>query len=145
MQFVLGYIVIRTSWGLTAMQFLADCVTTVLGYTYAGSEFVFGWLTDGSLFGRPFQLVDEEDGYFLGPPFFFNVLPTVIFLSCPSDITSVSFLGVFASLVRSSFCLVLSVEDAKGNAARLTPLFRVRIRCGHSSGYIGIRVLVGRW
>lgn len=80
-QFVLGYVVIRTSWGLTAMQFLADCITTLLGYTTAGSGFVFNWLTDGSLFGRPFQLVNEEEGYFLGPPFFFNVLPTVIFFS----------------------------------------------------------------
>jgi hypothetical protein len=81
MQFVLGYVVIRTSWGLTAMEFIAEIITKLLGYTTAGSGFVFNWLTDGSLFGRPFKLVNEEEGYFLGPPFFFNVLPTVIFFS----------------------------------------------------------------
>ena len=86
MQFIFGFIVIQTSWGLTAMEFLADIFTTLLGYTIAGSSFVFAWLTDGSLFGRPFQLAPDEEGndmgvYFLGPPFFFNVLPTVIFFS----------------------------------------------------------------
>ncbi len=85
-QFIFGYVVIRTSWGLAAMQFLSDTFTTLLGYTVAGSSFVFAWLTDGSLFGRPFQLAPDADGndmgvYFLGPPFFFNVLPTVIFFS----------------------------------------------------------------
>jgi pyrimidine nucleoside transport protein len=80
MQFILGYCVIRTYWGLTTIQFMADIITKLLGYTTAGSGFVFNWLTDGSLFGRPFQLV-SGDAYFLGPPFFFNVLPTVIFFS----------------------------------------------------------------
>jgi hypothetical protein len=106
MQFVLGYIVIRTSWGLTAMQFLADCITTLLGYTTAGSSFVFSWLTDGSLFGRPFQLVEEDNGYFLGPPFFFNVLPTVIFFSALMSVGY--YIRVLPWCVRKfEFCLSL--------------------------------------
>ena len=85
-QFIFGFIVIRTSWGLAAMEFLSDIFTTLLGYTTAGSGFVFSWLTDGSLYGRPFQLAPDATGadmgsYFLGPPFFFSVLPTVIFFS----------------------------------------------------------------
>lgn len=79
-QFIFGYAVIRTSWGLTAMEFAADTFTTLLSYTAKGSGFVFAWLIDGSLFGRPFQLLDG-DAYFLGPPLFFNVLPTVVFFS----------------------------------------------------------------
>jgi hypothetical protein len=126
MQFVLGYIVIRTSWGLTAMQFLADCITTLLSYTLAGSSFVFGWLTDGSLFGRPFQLVNEEDGYFLGPPFFFSVLPTVIFFSALMSVGY--YIRVLPWCVRkggtfSFLSCVLSLEYANGNAARLTLAF----------------------
>jgi len=35
MQFVFGYIVIRTSWGLAAMEFLPEMFTTMLGYTLA--------------------------------------------------------------------------------------------------------------
>lgn len=79
-QFIFGYIVIRTSWGLAAMQFLGSIFVTVLGYTNAGSSFVFGFLTDASLWGTPFQLVNG-DSYTLGPPFFFSVLPTIIFVS----------------------------------------------------------------
>jgi len=79
-QFIFGYIVIRTSWGLAAMQFLGDVFVTLLNYTLAGSSFVFSWLTDGSLWGTPFQLVNGGS-YTLGPPFFFSVLPTVIFFS----------------------------------------------------------------
>lgn len=79
-QFIFGYVVIRTSWGFGAIEFLADVFTTLLGYTVAGSSFVFDWLTDGSLFGTPFQLVNG-DAFTLGPPFFFNVLPSVIFFS----------------------------------------------------------------
>jgi hypothetical protein len=79
-QFIFGYVVIRTSWGFDAIEFLADVFTKLLGYTVAGSSFVFAWLTDGSLFGTPFQLVNG-DAFTLGPPFFFNVLPSVIFFS----------------------------------------------------------------
>jgi hypothetical protein len=79
-QFIFGYVVIRTSWGFDAIEFLAEIFTKLLGYTVAGSSFVFAWLTDGSLFGTPFQLVNG-DAYTLGPPFFFNVLPSVIFFS----------------------------------------------------------------
>jgi hypothetical protein len=131
-QFIFGYVVIRTSWGFDAIevrncvfvssleplvmvvlvfelmlqskmresvkvnsahvvafvvvvvfvyqQFLADVFTKLLGYTVAGSSFVFDWLTNGSLFGTPFQLVNG-DAFTLGPPFFFNVLPSVIFFS----------------------------------------------------------------
>jgi hypothetical protein len=79
-QFIFGYVVIRTSWGFDAIEFLADVFTRLLGYTVAGSSFVFDWLTNGSLFGTPFQLVNG-DAFTLGPPFFFNVLPSVIFFS----------------------------------------------------------------
>jgi hypothetical protein len=86
-QFIFGYVVIRTDWGFEAINFLAEIFTTLLDYTYAGSSFVFGWLVDGSLFNpnTKFQLTDlsgEDAGtYALGPPFFFNVLPSVIFFS----------------------------------------------------------------
>jgi hypothetical protein len=80
LQFVFGYIVIRTAWGLAVIQWMADNVTFLLSYTVAGSSFVFAWLTDGSLFGTPFRLANGDE-YGLPPPFFFNVLPQVIFFS----------------------------------------------------------------
>ena len=81
-QFIFGYCVIRTSWGFEAIDFLSGIFTTLLGYTVAGSSFVFGWLTNGSLFAPGAGFVQESGNVFvLGPPFFFNVLPSVIFFS----------------------------------------------------------------
>lgn len=80
-QFIFGFIVIRTTWGLSAMEFLSDIFTTLLGYTVAGSSFVFDWLTNGRLYGVSFVLADDQGTFMLPPPFFFSVLPTVIFFS----------------------------------------------------------------
>lgn len=80
LQFVFGYVVIRTPWGLASMEFVSGVFVTLLGYTNAGSSFVFGFLTDASLHGTPFLLADGGS-YALGPPLFFSVLPTVIFFS----------------------------------------------------------------
>jgi pyrimidine nucleoside transport protein len=96
-QFIFGYIVIRTDWGLSAIQFLADQITYLLGYTYAGSGFVFGWLTDGSLFGQTFAL-SSGNAYSLAPPFFFNVLPQVIFFSALVNV--LYYLRILPFLVR---------------------------------------------
>ena len=42
MQFVLGLLILRWSVGFSACKWLGDQVTTFLGYTDKGSEFVFG-------------------------------------------------------------------------------------------------------
>lgn len=86
MQFIFGFLVMRTSWGYAAVNFVSNIFNTLLGFTTAGSSMVFNWLTDGSLWGRPFQLAPDADGndmgsYTLSPPFFFNVLPSIIFFS----------------------------------------------------------------
>ena len=82
MQFIFGYLAIKTSWGFDAINFIAnDIFVTILNYTYNGSSFVFSWLVDGSLWGTAFVTNGGDGVYFLGPPFFFNVLPTVVFMS----------------------------------------------------------------
>ena len=73
---------IKTSWGFDAINFIAnDIFVTILNYTLNGSSFVFSWLVDGSLWGTAFVTNGGDGEYFLGPPFFFNVLPTVVFMS----------------------------------------------------------------
>ncbi|KAK7485896.1 hypothetical protein BaRGS_00022891 [Batillaria attramentaria] len=42
MQYVFALLIIRTQWGFQAFDWLGDRVTTFLGYTDAGSRFVFG-------------------------------------------------------------------------------------------------------
>jgi hypothetical protein len=145
-QFIFGYVVIRTSWGLDAIEFLADIFTTLLSYTVAGSSFVFAWLTDGSLFGTPFQLVNG-DSYGLGPPFFFNVLPSVIFFS---SLMSVGYylrilpwlvrkLGKLPPLKRVFFFHLLFLTFL-----RFSPALE-RIRFGNSPRDIGVGVPLGCW
>jgi CNT family concentrative nucleoside transporter len=66
LQFVFAIFVLRIDAGRIAFQKAGDAVTTLLGYAYAGSHFVFGDLA------RP----GSQLGYFA-----FGVLPTVIFIA----------------------------------------------------------------
>src|SRR6478672_9737195 len=66
LQFVFAIFVLRIDAGRIAFQKAGDAVTTLLGYAYAGSHFVFGDLA------KP----GSQLGYFA-----FGVLPTVIFIA----------------------------------------------------------------
>ena len=66
LQFVFAVFVLRIDAGRIAFQKAGSAVTTLLGYAYAGSHFVFGDLANP---GSPL-------GYFA-----FGVLPTVIFIA----------------------------------------------------------------
>jgi CNT family concentrative nucleoside transporter len=67
LQFALGIFVLRVEWGREALQWLGARVVTLLGYSTAGSSFVFGEL--GIANGK------------LGLVFAFSVLTTIIFVS----------------------------------------------------------------
>ncbi len=84
-QFMFGFVVIRTQWGLSAMEWLGEFFVEVLNCTYAGSLFVFGFLADRNLYGDAFVQV-SGNYYVLAPPLFFNVLPTVIFFSALTSV-----------------------------------------------------------
>lgn len=66
LQFVFAVFVLRIDAGRAAFQRAGNAVTTLLGYAYAGSHFVFGDLA------KP----GSQLGYFA-----FGVLPTVIFIA----------------------------------------------------------------
>jgi CNT family concentrative nucleoside transporter len=66
LQFVFAVFVLRIDAGRAVFQKAGDAVTTLLGYAYAGSHFVFGDLA------KP----GSQLGYFA-----FGVLPTVIFIA----------------------------------------------------------------
>ncbi len=66
LQFVFAVFVLRIEAGRIAFQKAGNAVTTLLGYAYAGSHFVFGDLA------KP----GSQLGYFA-----FGVLPTVIFIA----------------------------------------------------------------
>lgn len=50
LQLLFALLILRTSWGHDAFQWLADRVTEFLAYTDAGSIFVFGELYDQHYF-----------------------------------------------------------------------------------------------
>jgi concentrative nucleoside transporter, CNT family len=78
LQFLFAWIVIRYTWGETALDFAGKKIKAMLAYSYAGSSFVFGNL------GFP-----GSDHYWFLPPgtsqlgtiFAFQILPTIIFVS----------------------------------------------------------------
>jgi CNT family concentrative nucleoside transporter len=67
LQFAFALFVLRAEWGRRAIQHAGDAVNTLLGYSFAGSSFVFGEL-------------GKKDGA-LGMVFAFQVLTTIIFVS----------------------------------------------------------------
>jgi CNT family concentrative nucleoside transporter len=67
LQFALGLFVLRFNYGRRLFDIAGDLVNTLLGYSFAGSEFVFGALGKKS----------GQMGFF----FAFQVLPTIIFVA----------------------------------------------------------------
>ncbi|KFO80866.1 Sodium/nucleoside cotransporter 1, partial [Cuculus canorus] len=78
LQFLFGLFVLRTTPGIQAFQWLGDQIQFFLGYTTAGSSFVFGN-----------TLIEEV--------FAFQTLPIVIFFSCVTSI--LYYLGVMQWLI----------------------------------------------
>lgn len=98
-QFMFGFFVIKTQWGYDAIDWVATVFVDLLNYTLVGSSFVFSWLTDGSFFAPDFFFVRADGSTFsLGPPFFFGVLPTVIFFSSLVQVLYKA--GVFTFIVK---------------------------------------------
>jgi CNT family concentrative nucleoside transporter len=67
LQFLFALIVLRLEWGRRVIQRAGEAVNTLLGYSFAGSSFVFGEL-------------GKKNGA-LGMVFAFQVLTTIIFVS----------------------------------------------------------------
>jgi CNT family concentrative nucleoside transporter len=65
LQIIFAFIVLRVEFGRRLFAWLGDVITRFLGYSYAGSSFLFGDL------GKPGQPVDIA----------FKVLPTIIFVA----------------------------------------------------------------
>src|SRR5215471_16419743 len=67
LQFVFAVLVLRIGWGERVMAAAGDVVTRLLGYSFAGSEFVFG----------PLGAKSSSFGFI----FAFQVLPIIIFIA----------------------------------------------------------------
>src|SRR5215469_4468584 len=88
LQFVFAILVFRLDLGASTMHRLGDAITHFLGFSYAGSKFVFGGL--GTPPGEPGSM-----GFF----FVFQVLPTIIFIS--AFFALMYYLGVMQLIIRA--------------------------------------------
>lgn len=98
LQVAFALFVLRVPAGQALFRFLGDLVATLLGYSYAGSSFVFGEL------GRAHSS--------FGVAFAFQVLPAIIFVSALFAI--LYYLGVMQVIVRAFAAVMSRLMRASG-------------------------------
>ena len=86
LQLIFALLILKTGPGFALFQFLGQAFTTILNFTYAGSQFIFGPL------GAP----STENS--IGFMFAFQVLPTIIFFGSLMGI--LYYLGIIQPVVR---------------------------------------------
>ena len=120
MQFVFGLVVLRSSWGFNAFDFLGNEISKLLDYVNAGTNFVFG-----GVLGAPPGIIVVKDlagndvTLFFFKIFAINILPTVIFFSALVSIMyHVGMLQVIVRVIGRAIALCLGTSAAESlNAA----------------------------
>jgi CNT family concentrative nucleoside transporter len=108
LQLAFAIIVLKTSFGLVFQQ-IGQGVNAMLGYSVAGSEFVFGPLGNGNgPFPKFLQGIGAGSGVFFG----FQVLPIVIFIA--SFFAIMYYLGVMQVLVKAMAIGMQKIFGASG-------------------------------
>jgi CNT family concentrative nucleoside transporter len=98
LQLVFAYFVLRFDAGRVLFEKMGAGVTRMLGYSFAGSEFVFGEL--------------GKQNSSLGLIFAFQVLPTIIFIA--AFFALLYYLGVMQVLIRGAAWVMQRVMGASG-------------------------------
>jgi CNT family concentrative nucleoside transporter len=98
LQFVFAVFVLRVPWGRHLFSKLGDIMKALLGFSYAGSSFVFGEL--------------GKSNSSLGVIFAFQVLPAIIFVSALFAI--LYYLGVMQIVVKAFAWMMNKVMGASG-------------------------------
>ena len=98
LQLLFAIFVLRVPFGQALFPKLGDIVTTILSYSYQGSQFVFGDL------GKPNSQ--------LGVVFAFQILPAIIFVSALFAI--MYYLGVMQVIVRAFAVVMAKLMKTRG-------------------------------
>jgi len=98
LQFVFALLILRVGWGERVIAVAGDAVTRLLGYSFAGSEFVFG----------PLGTKDSRYGFFLA----FQVLPIIIFIAAFFAI--LYHYGVMQFIIRQLAKVMMRLMGASG-------------------------------
>lgn len=97
-QFFFGVLILRTNAGFVTFEFIGNKMTSLIGHTNAGSEFVFNWVATG-ISAYPLETTANPQITQFQGPFAFSVLPTVIFFSALVSI--LYYLGALQLLIRA--------------------------------------------
>jgi len=98
LQFAFAVFVLRVSWGRDMFAWLGQMATKLLGFSYAGSEFVFGEI------GKQHSSI--------GVVFAFQILPTIIFVSALFAI--MYYLGIMQVVVKAFAVAMNKIMGASG-------------------------------
>jgi len=98
LQFAFAVFVLRVPWGRELFAWLGRMATKLLGFSYAGSEFVFG------------EIGKQHSS--LGTVFAFQILPTIIFVSALFAI--MYYLGIMQIVVKAFAVAMNKVMGASG-------------------------------
>jgi CNT family concentrative nucleoside transporter len=98
LQFAFAVFVLQVTWGRNLFSWLGGVATKLLGFSYAGSEFVFGEI------GKQHSSI--------GVVFAFQILPTIIFVSALFAI--MYYLGIMQVVVKAFAIMMNKVMGASG-------------------------------
>lgn len=98
LQAAFAFFVLKVSWGQAIFHWLGNAVTALLGFSYAGSSFVFG------------ELGKHNSSF--GVVFAFQVLPAIIFVSALFAI--MYYLGIMQVVVKAFAVVMNKVMGASG-------------------------------
>lgn len=137
LQFIFALLILKSKVGFAVFDWCGQQITTLLGYTSAGSSFVYGYLVDTSLLATPLAIAGSEETYTLAPPFFFNILSSIFFFS--ALISVCHYLGIVAFLMKKvGYVLALVL----GTSASETLVAAANIFLGQSDAPLMVKAFI---
>lgn len=109
LQLLFAVFVILTPWGEVVFDAIAKFFVKIISFTFDGAAFVFGALSDQTIFGKAFP----SDMQGVGFVFAFQVLPTIIFFS--SLMSVLYHLGVMQKIVQGMAWVMVKVLKISGS------------------------------
>ena len=107
-QLGLAIFILKIPIGKEIFGWLGAAVTKVLDFSHAGANFVFGPLVDAELMNRAFGKGNEMI-------FFFNIIPTIIFVAVLVSIAY--YFGIMQFIIKKVAWLVYKVMGVSGSEA----------------------------
>lgn len=110
LQLLFATLVLRVPWTAEAFGWISNQIATLLNYSFAGSQFVFGAL--GASNSQGLSLLGARGPVQLGVVFAFQVLPTIIFIAALFAI--LYYIGLMPLVVRAFARLMTWIMGASG-------------------------------